>query len=75
MKKVIVIKRTVTVTSRVKLEDYQTDDPREAIAYEKYMPRQEKIEAFVEALEFSEPGDVKVSEEVTIEETIDDSDL
>ncbi len=73
--KYVVTKRTVTVTTKVKLSDYMTEDPREAIAYEKQMPKREKVQAFVEALEFSKPEDVKVSEEVEIEETITAEDL
>lgn len=68
MSKVIVLKRTVTVIQRTPLDDYSTTDPREAISYELQMPKPEKIEAFVEALEFSEPEDVSVSEVVTVED-------
>lgn len=67
-RKYVIVKRTVTVTQRSPLDDYSTTDPREAISYELQMPKHEKIEAFVEALEFSEPEDVKVSEEVTVED-------
>jgi len=80
MRKMIVTTRTVTVTQRVPLADYGTEDPNEAIAYEKDMPDQEKIEAFVQALEFSEPKDVVVREQVwfvddEVDEEEDVSDL
>lgn len=68
MSKIVVTKRTVTVVQRVKLDDYSTTDPREAISYELQMPKSEKIEAFIETLEFSESGDVSVSEIVTVED-------
>jgi len=65
---VVVVKRTVTVISRAPLGDYVTTDPNEAIEYEEGLPEHEKIEQFMQALEFSEPEDVTVSEEVSVED-------
>ena len=65
---VVVVKRTVTVIYRAPLDEYVTTDPNEAIEYEKGLPKHEKIEQFLQALDFSESEDVTVSEEVSVED-------
>lgn len=66
----IVIKRTITLTQRVLFDSNHYPDcetPEDGAEYERNLDLQEKVEAFVSGLEFSEPGDFEFREEVTIE--------
>lgn len=72
MKKVIAVTRTITVTQRVPLSDYMTEDPREAIAYEKQMPFIEKVSAFMETLEYTDRSNVMLEERIQV---IEEEDL
>ncbi len=64
--KVILIRRTITIVQAVPVITYLGDTPEQARDYELSMPLEDKIGAFVEAIEMSD--DIDFSEAVTIQD-------
>lgn len=60
------VTRTVTITQTHSSKSYPDMTAQQVVEYEKYMPDEEKLQQFSEALQFAHESDIEVSEEVTI---------
>lgn len=66
----IKIRRTITLTTTEKVENYADEDGNDmtieqVIAYEHGRSKNEKIEAFMEGLEYSTENQIELTEEIT----------
>ena len=65
----LIVERTIRITQRIPFDESHYPDMTsvQAIDYELRLPREEKIQNFVEVIELFEPGTIELTERVRME--------
>ncbi len=67
-KKEIVITRTLTIRTVLGMDAYQDMTPAQAVEYELGLEMEDKMQNFIEAIEWTPEGELDFSETVTVQD-------